>query len=198
MSIDDFLTLSSLPDVSVDTEGALDHTRGQGIRRRRRRAAVSSLAAVLAVVTMTAGGLRLIGDDSDEIRTIPGNTSSTVEEEGTTSTVDSTTSTTTSTTTAPVTPVDTTACTQDAVMASLGYTADDQVSEPTCHDGWGWVDTCTPSERSEVGCYDTGKIIRQENGRWTLAGALLQDCAESFTAVGAPAEVADKFFRRCF
>jgi hypothetical protein len=208
---DDFLTAGSLPDVTVDTEGALERTHRRGIRRRRqRRAAVASLGAVLVAVTGTVAGLRFIDDGTESTRTGPGDASTTTEEPVTTSstTTSSTTTTsspasssttTTSSTTTSAGPAPSSGCTREAVAASLGYRLDEVLSDPVCHDGWGWVNACPASERDpEVGCEHAGKIIRIEGERWIFVAALLQDCAESFTAYGAPPDVAERFYPRCF
>jgi hypothetical protein len=206
---DDFLTAGSLPDVTVDTEGALERTHRRGIRRRRqRRAAVASLGAVLVAITGTVASLRFIDDGRENITTGPGDPSTTTQQPGTTSSTTtnsatsntaSSSSTTTSSTTMSVEPVPSSECTREAVAASLGYRLDEVLSDPVCQGGWGWVDACPASERDpEVGCEHAGKIIRIEGERWVFVAALLQDCAESFTAYGAPPDVAERFYPRCF
>lgn len=212
---DDFLNAGSLPDVTVDTEGALERTHRRGIRRRRqRRAAVASLGAVLVAVMGTVASLRFIDDGRENITTGLGDRSPTTQQPRTTSSTTSSSSTTTTTsgsttTTSSSTPTSATAtsvdpvpsseCTREAVAVSLGYRLDEVLSDPVCHDGWGWVDACPASERDpEVGCEHAGKIIRIEGERWIFVAALLQDCAESFTAHGAPLDVAEKFYPRCF
>ena len=90
-------------------------------------------------------------------------------------------------------------CTKESIATAVGYSLTEVLSEPTCADDWAWIDACPAAERDpEVGCLHVGKILQLVDGRWAVMGALLQDCAESFTALGAPLETASRFYPSCF
>lgn len=212
MPADDFLAGASLPDVSVDTEGALVRTRHEGARRRRRRAVMAGAGVVVALAAGVGAGVQLVGADGGDREPIVAGEHGPAPDDpapATPSTTDpppdTTTSTTSTTSTAPTTAEPsgppapgTDECTREAVAASNGYRLDEVLSDPVCDSAWGWVDVCPASEVSTEGCVHSGKIIRLQDDRWTVVGALLQDCAESFTAVGAPMEVAERFYPSCF
>jgi len=71
MHVDDFLA-TPLPDVTIDTEGALTHTVQRGERRRRRnRTAGVGIAVVVVGVAATAVGLGAMRDRPDKVSTGP-------------------------------------------------------------------------------------------------------------------------------
>lgn len=91
------------------------------------------------------------------------------------------------------------ACTRESVGQDLGYQESEVLSDPVCVADWGWIDRCPSAVTAEPDgfCPDAGVIIHVVDGRWTEAGALLQDCAESFMDVGATREVAVQFYPPC-
>ncbi len=71
MEVDDLLSSTPLPDVSVDSEGALSETLRRGRTRRRRRTVGLQVSAVLMVV-LAAATMSLGGDvESDRVSTGP-------------------------------------------------------------------------------------------------------------------------------
>lgn len=83
------------------------------------------------------------------------------------------------------------------IATDLGRSPADVNGGHDCSGDWGWIDLECTNPDPEVGCIHSGNIVHRIDGRWTLVDALLQDCAESFTAYGAPAEDAERLFRRC-
>lgn len=155
------------------------------------------------VVLVTALVLSACGDDGESSADPPKVTITAQEDTTTTSTSVATTTTEPPPATSPPTAPETTVppaspCERAAVTNDLALAAEEVLSDPTCVDEWGWIDACPASQADpEMGCTHVGKVIHRVNGTWTIAGALLQDCAESFTALGAPIEIATQFYSTC-
>ena len=84
------------------------------------------------------------------------------------------------------------------MAADLGRSSADINGEHDCSGDWGWIDLKCDNPDPEAGCVHSGNIVHRVNGRWERVDALLQDCAESFTAHGASAADAENLFPRCF
>ena len=111
-----------------------------------------------------------------------------------------TTSTTSMTLGATSSTVDPTPCPVPAeeIAVDLGRSPEDVNGPHDCSGDWGWIDLECEQPDPEVGCLHSGNVVHRVDGRWVRVDALLQDCAESFTRHGAPAEDAEALYPPCF
>lgn len=83
------------------------------------------------------------------------------------------------------------------IASNLGRSPSDINGGHDCSGDWGWIDLACEDPEPDVGCLHSGNIVHRVEGRWERVDLLLQDCAESFTSVGAPAEDAERLYPRC-
>jgi hypothetical protein len=181
------------------TDGVLAAVAFRRSRIVRRRRTFTVVAAVVAVAII--GGSVAVAasspDDPDRLVVVSPSTLPRPTTTASTSTSSTTTSTTTTpaTTTSTTAPVDTTACTSEAVAVSLQVPVAWIRVAPECVDGFALVNVCDPAvaETSpEMPCPEGYQVLGLADGAWSIIGHSLSTCAEDIEDV-VPLDIAVRF-----